>query len=100
MGMSGAWSIRILVSHDLVGGNEYYINSKDISIYPNPSNNIIHIKNMEVNNSVYIFDLVGKQLLQSQEPEINISELPSGIYQVIIVDKNNLTVANKKLFVK
>ncbi len=100
MGMPGAWSIRILVSHDLVGGNEYYINSQDISIYPNPSDNNIHIKNMEVNNSVHIFDLVGKQLLQSQEPEINISELPSGIYQIIIVDENNITVANKKLFVK
>ena len=100
MGMPGAWSLRILVSHDLVGGDEYYLNSKDISIYPNPSNDVIHIKNIKPNNTIRIFDLTGKQLLQSSESEVNISKLNSGLYQVLIIDENNITVANKKLFAR
>lgn len=62
------------------------MNSKSITLYPNPNNGIFVIKTSEHNGpvSVTIKNVVGKVVYQSdaigENPKIDISTLPSGVY--------------------
>lgn len=54
---------------------------KDISIYPNPATDYIHILNVKHQiEKVAIFDLTGKQMISETKQKINVSSLPSGVY--------------------
>lgn len=72
-----------------------------ISIYPNPSKNFIKIKS----NSLYkiyeikLTTLLGKVMITSKKPELNISYLAEGIYLLKIKADNN-KVAIKKFIKK
>lgn len=65
-------------------GIEENILAENISIYPNPSNRIINIKNTEslALDKVTIYDLYGKVVLENTGniSEINIENLSSGLY--------------------
>jgi len=68
-------------------GIQNNINTKEISIYPNPCNSLINIKLPELSNNlnINIADLSGKIVLQknfknSQNVKLNVSELSTGIY--------------------
>lgn len=56
----------------------------EISIAPNPSNNVWNIKGQETINDVKVFDVLGKQVMSvkpnSTEVELNASALPKGLY--------------------
>lgn len=69
--------------NSILGINE--IESGSISIYPNPSNNIVNIKvNKWQLKSVIFYNLTGKSILQSNSELIDISALTSGIYFAVI----------------
>ncbi len=54
---------------------------ENVVIYPNPATDFIHV--MTLNGaSVQIFNSVGQLVLTSEETDINVSELPQGIYLV------------------
>ncbi len=63
-------------------------NNSTISIYPNPTNGLVQIQSPIDIQSILVFDITGKQLLQqapnSQTDDINISNLPQGLYQMRI----------------
>lgn len=68
-------------------------------LYPNPANDIVHIKNnfqLHNNIKIEVYNIIGKQCLSTtlfvaneEELSLNISNLTSGIYSVIITE--NLT---------
>ncbi len=66
--------------------------ANSVSIFPNPSNGKIAIKNIE-NANLTIFDLNGRQILSknncSFDETFNLSNLDSGIYFVNIQKENN-----------
>ncbi len=78
---------------------EENIVKNDISIYPNPANEVVNIlnnNNLNITN-VEIIDLVGRTILNSEKAEnINISELPEGQYFVRITGETTIV---KKLFI-
>lgn len=51
-----------------------------ISVYPNPSNGIIHVKSESVIDKISLFNSNGQMLLQSNEKQLNIEAFPAGIY--------------------
>jgi len=67
--------------------------SDRISIFPNPVNNYIEISGAE-NSSFILTDISGKQILSqninSENEQINIQNLNSGIYFVKIITGNNI----------
>ncbi|MEX2595470.1 MAG: T9SS type A sorting domain-containing protein [Salibacteraceae bacterium] len=71
-----------------VGTNELYENG--INIYPNPAVNTVNIELSErsSNASLRAYDLQGRQVFQqeltSKNNQINISDLPSGVYAMVI----------------
>ncbi len=82
-----------------VGINNLTKNSAAISIFPNPTSGLVQIQSPVSMQSILVFDITGKQLLQ-QEPnsrtdEINISHLPQGLYQIHV--QTEMGVLVKKL---
>ena len=76
------------------GGIENFENSRmlpeaDIVIYPNPTNGTLNINsNKEID--VIIFDMLGNRIIDIQQvqKEIDISNLPNGIYNMSILYDN------------
>ena len=63
----------------------------EISVYPNPFENLITIGNISNSNNVYsaeIFDLTGKLILRSNENKISTEMLPKGFYFLTVKTEN------------
>jgi hypothetical protein len=62
----------------------------EIAIYPNPASDFIHI-NVSNDFIVQIFDLTGRSVLETKtdNEQINISNIPAGIYIIRGSNKNN-----------
>lgn len=62
----------------------YDIESQRFTIYPNPVSNILHLKNTSQKNDseFQIFDSKGKIVMSGKGYDINISNLPSGVYSI------------------
>lgn len=84
-----ALSVRLIKDAPL-STNDF--NKSKVIIYPNPIQNELHIETGEVVNSVEIFDLLGKQMLNSKDKNIDVSGLQKGIYLVKINTKNGTLV--------
>ncbi|WP_299103141.1 PQQ-dependent sugar dehydrogenase [uncultured Winogradskyella sp.] len=100
---------------DLTSGNIYKLTDttlslnqnsiSSISVYPNPSNNIVNINfgtNLanELSSVIHIFDLQGKVMKTVAQSttsiqQINISELSVGIYLLKITDENGAQSIHK-----
>ena len=67
------------------------LENNKLQIYPNPTKNIIHIKNNTEIEKIKIFDCVGKEVLtQTQNKnEINVESLSKGIYLIEIHSEND-----------
>ncbi len=69
-------------------------NSLNFSIYPNPANQFIYVKTLDIKQFHYkIFDIHGKLIKQNytdSEKEINISSLSSGMYFLQINNKQSI----------
>lgn len=68
-----------------------------LRVYPNPTNNLLHFESPFI-EQVEIFNLTGKQITSSSEPQINVQNFSSGIY-IYQVQMNNGTFVRGK-FVK
>lgn len=56
---------------------------KNFKVFPNPANDIINVENeIEPILSLELLDLSGKKILQTSQSELNIQNIPSGIYQL------------------
>ena len=74
---------------------------KQINIFPNPANNFINIAYADYSNNddVIIYNNIGTIAYKSKvEPQINLQELPQGIYILKIVS-NKQIIATKKIII-
>ncbi|WP_339918248.1 choice-of-anchor tandem repeat GloVer-containing protein [Yeosuana marina] len=78
-------------------GNEEFIQSKaDVILWPNPVNDMIHVKAKEdVQFHVNIYNLMGQELQSNKKfqnyLQLNMSQLSSGIYILKVTSKNGNT---------
>lgn len=69
---------------------------ESITIYPNPTQDIINIKSSNLDiDKIEIYNLLGKKILVKSNTSINISTLPTGIYFVKITSTNNTLITKK-----
>lgn len=61
-----------------VGLDEY--NNTSISVYPNPTKNIVYVESVMLISSITLLDVTGKQLMRTDQNEFSVSQLPSGVY--------------------
>ena len=88
-GNSGGGGFSYIRSTDQALGIDKYENSKKITIYPNPSSDILFFNNSLLDKNVEVFDLTGKRLLEikkSSTNSIDIRNLKKGMYFIKIED--------------
>ena len=90
-----------------LGAFEYYsvLNSDDfnnsavVSIYPNPTSDLLNIMANENIKSIKLFSLDGKQVIETQNTVLQIQELNSGIY-FLSLELENGAISNHKIIKK
>jgi len=73
-------------------------NLDEISIYPNPSSNVVNINTTDVILSVNIINIQGKIVKSSTQKSIQVSDLPSALY--IIEIKTEKNIIRKRLIIE
>ena len=71
-----------------------------IPVYPNPAHNYIHVgaNNDSPVQHIELYDITGRKVLISTDTEINVSELPKGVYFITVFIENRKIV--EKIIVK
>ncbi len=94
-GCSGMSAIDTIMNVDVVNVTT---GKKEIEVYPNPANSILHI-DADVNVDIRILGLDGKIMLtQNEAKEINISQLPDAVYIVRLTNVNGMLLKVIKIF--
>jgi PKD repeat protein len=75
-----------------------FTESDELIVYPNPANEIINIVSSNEIKSVSIINNVGQTFYRGNETQININNLESGVY-IIMIDNGN-EVISKKILIK
>jgi len=67
-----------------VGITEIKNTNEEISVYPNPAHSIVYVSSNEQLVDIKVFDVLGSEILQTKQKEIDISSLPNGVYFIHI----------------
>jgi hypothetical protein len=68
---------------------------KKMTLFPNPTSDILNIQTEAAIETVEIFNLQGQRILTSQQKQINVSQLQAGAYLIRIQDSNNNVISQK-----
>ena len=75
------WSAFGTFSEEVILGTENNLQYLNLSFYPNPTNGIVTISNIQEKNiDVTVYDLNGRALLNTTNSQVDISNLTSGVY--------------------
>lgn len=74
----------------------YEANKKQVSVYPNPTSDIIYIKGLEKVEKIRVLDFTGRILKEVKGDQINIANLPKGQY-IVNFYTNNEVISRKIL---
>ena len=95
--------VNVLNGNQATGINQQ-IDSKEITIYPNPAQQIINVEFKTKNNTqttIEIFNIIGecvhRQIATSSNCQINVVDLNEGVYNICIT--NSVGTINKKLLI-
>ncbi|MCF6306606.1 MAG: T9SS type A sorting domain-containing protein [Flavobacteriaceae bacterium] len=69
-----------------------------LSIYPNPTQNILNIRTDTAFEKVEIYNLLGVKLIENNSKTLDVSKLPSGVYLIKITNEEGSYIT--KRFVK
>jgi hypothetical protein len=88
-----AYNWFLTLSNDSLESNS---ENNEFYIYPNPTKNIVHFKNISEIEEIKIFDYLGKEVLKQTiiNNEINVENLSKGIY-IVEIHSENGTVYKK-----
>ena len=87
-------SISFAVTITVTLGTSEFM-SQNIFVFPNPAHDSINIETEFEIESVEIYNVQGQIVLTTNQKEINISNLTSGIYMVRIQSINNSSITKK-----
>ena len=72
------------------------VEKQSVQVFPNPANSILHIQGIQPNSSIQLISSVGKVVYEQKDNSsntiANISELPTGLYWLIVSDSNNARI--------
>ena len=91
----GTQSVNVTVDSSWCGGIS--VNSSSYEIYPNPTNGNITVSGANI-NMVEVYNLCGQKVLTvngSQNVNVDMSSLNSGVYMVKVIEVNGNSTVNK-----
>lgn len=100
VGNWGAQDTRQFSSNGILSVNQSIL--ENVSIYPNPTQNILNITNAETAN-IQVYDMLGRSILSKENislnEQLNVSSLQAGTY-FIKITKDGLTATKKFIVAK
>ena len=91
----GDFKIQIRESADIsVYASTNMISNNNVSVYPNPVNDVLNISNLESNSTVAIFNVLGTMISThsaNNSLSIDMSSLSSGVYFVRVENSETIT---------
>ena len=90
---------QIYNNPNLLSSDNFSLNNLKFNLYPNPASNILNIEIDGSIKSVEIYSLQGQKVIETNQTEINISNLASGMYIVKVQDLSG-SFATKKLIIE
>ena len=69
----------------------------NLSIYPNPTQEIVTISGLSINETVELRDLSGRIMMTTTEKTINLNSFANGVYIISIFNSNNQLIYSDKL---
>jgi hypothetical protein len=78
----------------------YSVPKIDITIYPNPSSDIVFVKTTAEYTSIKVTDVSGRLCYQGVDPKLSLGHLMSGVYTIEISLPNNGTYSQKLILNK
>jgi len=85
-----------LFSNNTLSSADFRTKNLQVSLYPNPVKDMLHIETATKIKSVNIYGVLGNLVLTSTSKEINVSDLGKGIYMVKVQDADN-NISTKKI---
>lgn len=90
--------ITNLYNNNSLSSQNFNQNNLEVSLYPNPANDVLNIEMTNEVKSIEIYNIQGQKVKSVNQKQINVSDLFSGMYLIRIQDTEN-AVSTKK-FVK
>jgi chitodextrinase len=87
--------ISNLYINNALSSSNFSQNNLEVSMYPNPVNDVLNVKSETELKSVEFYNLQGQKVKISNQKQINVSNLSSGTYMVKIQDMNDGVVTKK-----
>lgn len=87
--------ITSLYNNNSLSFENFDSNNFEVSLYPNPVNDILNIETTLELKSIEIFNIQGQKVIESNQKQINVSNLSSGMYMVKIQDLENNLITKK-----
>lgn len=94
-----ATEVSNLYNNNTLTSENFNTNNLEVSLYPNPVRDILNIEIENDIQSIEIYNIQGQRVLSSNQNQINVSDLASGMYLVRIQDIDN-NIATKKIVIK
>jgi len=69
----------------------------DISIYPNPTQDLITVSGLTLNEKIELRDLSGRIMMISTEKTINLNNFANGVYMISVYSNENQLIYSDKL---
>lgn len=91
--------ITSLYTNNALSSSNFTQNNLEVALYPNPVRDILNIETVLDIQSVEIFNIQGQKVLTSNQKQINVSGLATGMYVVRIQDAEN-NISTKKIVIK
>lgn len=94
-----ATEVSNLYNNNTLFSENFTQNNLEVKLYPNPVRDILNIEIENDIQSIEIYNIQGQKVLSSNQKQINVSDLATGMYMVKIQDINN-NIATKKIVIK
>ena len=91
--------ISNLYTNNTLSTSDFNPNNLEVVLYPNPVRDILNIEIENDIQSIEIYNIQGQKVLTSNQNQINVSGLATGMYVVRIQDAEN-NISTKKIVIK
>lgn len=93
--LSDAQVTNLFTNNSLLSSQNFNQNNLEVSLYPNPTNNVLNIEMTNDVKSIEIYNIQGQKVKVANQKQINVSDLANGMYMIKIQDTEN-AVSTKK----
>lgn len=88
--------VTSLYTNNTLSSENFNSKNLEVALYPNPIKDVLNIETALELQSVEIYNIQGQKVLSSNQKQINVADLATGMYIVRIQDENN-AVETKKI---